>query len=130
MWFFSQARVALALMLLKTRPSGVSAPQYAQNLASRLRSLNEGWKVEARELQREVLRLRQQLLLSKAATRASSSECPPGCPGGCQGFTRSQQRKRPQSEDDSNMSRFSQVKRVKGTSRMRQTPSLVKCPRK
>lgn len=77
LWFFSQARVALALVLLKTRPSGVSAPQYAQNLASRLRSLNEGWKEEARKLQREVLRLRQELLLSRAATRASSSEWPP-----------------------------------------------------
>lgn len=93
--FFSQARVALALVLLKTRPSGVSAPQYAQNLVSRLKSLNEGWKVEARELQREVLRLRQELLLSRAAARASSSECPPGCPGGCQGFTRSQQKNSP-----------------------------------
>lgn len=67
------------MVLAKVRPSGVSAREYAEALASRLKSLDEGWKEEARELQREVLRLRQELLMSRAAAKvASSSEAAGG----------------------------------------------------
>ncbi|CAF89928.1 unnamed protein product [Tetraodon nigroviridis] len=72
-WGFSRARVALALVLVKIRPSGVSAREHAEALASSLKSLDEGWKKEARELQREVLRLRQELLMSRAAAAVASS---------------------------------------------------------
>ncbi|TWW68476.1 Meiosis-specific protein MEI4 [Takifugu flavidus] len=64
-WALSQARVALALVLVKIKPSGVSARQYADALASKLRILDEGWKKEARDLQEQVLRLRQELLMSR-----------------------------------------------------------------
>lgn len=66
-WVFSQARVALAAVLIKVKPSGVSARQHAEALASKLRRLDEGWRKEAQDLQREVLRLRQELLMSRAA---------------------------------------------------------------
>lgn len=67
------------MVLAKVRPSGVSAREYAEALASRLKSLDEGWKEEARELQREVLRLRQELLMSRAVAKvASSSEAAGG----------------------------------------------------
>lgn len=78
-WVFSQARVALALVLVKIRPSSMSPREYAETLASRLKSLDVCWKEEALELQREVLRLRQELLMSRvAATLASSSEAAGG----------------------------------------------------
>lgn len=71
--------MALAVVLAKIRPSGVSAREYAEALASRLKGLDEGWKEEARELQREVLRLRQELLMSRVAAKvASSSEAAGG----------------------------------------------------
>ena len=73
-WVFSQARVALAVVLVKIRPSGVSARHYAETLASGLKRSDEGWKKEAQELQREVLRLRQELLMSRVAeTKVASS---------------------------------------------------------
>lgn len=67
------------MVLVKIRPSGVSSRDYAEALASRLKRLDEGWKKEAQELQREVLRLRQELLMSRAAARvAGSSEAAGG----------------------------------------------------
>lgn len=65
--------MALAVVLVKIRPSGVSAREYAEALASRLRRLDVGWREEARKLQREVLRLQQELLMSRAAAKAASS---------------------------------------------------------
>lgn len=57
----------------------MSPREYAETLASRLKSLDVCWKEEALELQREVLRLRQELLMSRAAaTLASSSEAAGG----------------------------------------------------
>lgn len=55
------------MVLVKIKPSGVSARQYAEALASKLRRLDEGWKKEARDLQEQVLRLRQELLMSRVA---------------------------------------------------------------
>lgn len=75
-WVLSQARVALAVVMVKTKPSGVSARQYAEALASKLRRLDEGWKKEARDLQEQVMRLRQELLMNRvvpAGMAASSS---------------------------------------------------------
>lgn len=51
----------------------MSSRDYAEALASRLKRLDEGWKKEAQELQREVLRLRQELLMSRAAARVAGS---------------------------------------------------------
>lgn len=59
--------MALAAVLIKVKPSGVSARQHAEALASKLRRLDEGWRKEAQDLQREVLRLRQELLMSRVA---------------------------------------------------------------
>lgn len=80
-WVLSQARVALAVVLVRTKHPGVSARQYAEALASKLRSLDEGWKKEARDLREQVLRLRQELLMSRvvpAGLAASSSEAAGG----------------------------------------------------
>lgn len=68
-----KAKVALAVAIIKSRPSGMSGREYAQALACKLRSLDESWKKKAQELQQEVLRLRQQLLMSRATSDTKSS---------------------------------------------------------
>lgn len=61
-----KARAALAVAVIKSKPSGLSAGEHAQALARVLKSHDEGWRKKAQELQQEVLRLRQELLMSRA----------------------------------------------------------------
>ena len=70
-WFFLKARVALAAAIIKSKPPGMSSREYAEALACKLRSCDEGWKKKGEELQQEVLRLRQELLMSRAAASAA-----------------------------------------------------------
>lgn len=78
-WFFLKARVALAAAIIKSKPSGVSGREYAEALACKLKSCDEGWKKKGEELQQEVLRLRQELLMSRAAASAAGRTM---CSGG------------------------------------------------
>lgn len=55
------------------KPSGVSSREYVEALARKLESRDEGWKNKAEELQQEVLRLRQELLITRATSSARSS---------------------------------------------------------
>lgn len=68
-----QAKVAVAVALIRNRPPGMSSRQYAEALGCRLRSQDEGWKKKAEELQREVLRLRQEALIATATCASKSS---------------------------------------------------------
>ncbi|XP_005732798.1 meiosis-specific protein MEI4 isoform X1 [Pundamilia nyererei] len=72
-WFSTQAKVAVAVALIRNRPPGMSGRQYAEALGCRLRSQDEGWKKKAEELQREVLRLRQEALIATATCASKSS---------------------------------------------------------
>ncbi|XP_039454638.1 meiosis-specific protein MEI4 isoform X2 [Oreochromis aureus] len=72
-WFSMQAKVAVAVALIRNRPPGMSGRQYAEALGCRLRSQDEGWKKKAEELQREVLRLRQEALIATATCASKSS---------------------------------------------------------
>ncbi|CAI5684690.1 unnamed protein product [Oreochromis niloticus] len=72
-WFSMQAKVAVAVALIRNRPPGMSSRQYAEALGCRLRSQDEGWKKKAEELQREVLRLRQEALIATATCASKSS---------------------------------------------------------
>ncbi|KAM8726161.1 meiosis-specific protein MEI4 isoform 7-T7 [Acanthopagrus schlegelii] len=72
-WFVTKVKVALAVAILKTKPSGVSGREYVEALARKLESRDEGWKHKAEELQQEVLRLRQELLIARATSSARSS---------------------------------------------------------
>uniref|UniRef100_A0A3Q2W9X1 Uncharacterized protein n=1 Tax=Haplochromis burtoni TaxID=8153 RepID=A0A3Q2W9X1_HAPBU len=67
------AKVAVAVALIRNRPPGMSGRQYAEALGCRLRSQDEGWKKKAEELQREVLRLRQEALIATATCASKSS---------------------------------------------------------
>ena len=62
------------MAILKTKPSGVSGREYVEALARKLESRDEGWKNKAEELQQEVLRLRQELLIARATSSARSSD--------------------------------------------------------
>ncbi|XP_071766411.2 meiosis-specific protein MEI4 [Centroberyx gerrardi] len=68
-----KARLALAVAVIKNKPSGQSGREHAEALAGQLRSLDEGWRNKAQRLQREVLRLRQELLLAKMTPNTQSA---------------------------------------------------------
>ncbi|XP_070844095.1 meiosis-specific protein MEI4 [Chaetodon trifascialis] len=72
-WFFVKAKVALAVAIIKSKPPGVSGREYAEALACKLKDQDEGWKKKGQELQQEVLRLRQELLISRATCSSRSS---------------------------------------------------------
>ncbi|XP_056150216.1 meiosis-specific protein MEI4 [Lampris incognitus] len=68
-----KVRLALAVAVIKSRPSGQSSREYTEGLSCRLKKQDEGWRRRARELQEEVLRLRQELLLTKMTSEAESA---------------------------------------------------------
>eukprot|EP00064_Thunnus_orientalis_P019738 superscaffoldBa00005076_g19866 len=72
-WFFMKAKVALAVAVIKSKPPGMSGRQYAEALASKLRRQDESWKNKAQGLQQEVLRLRQDMLITRVTSTTKSS---------------------------------------------------------
>ncbi|XP_044026078.1 meiosis-specific protein MEI4 isoform X1 [Siniperca chuatsi] len=72
-WFFTKAKVALAVAVIKNKPSGMSGREYAEALACKLKNEDEGWKKKSQELQQEVLRLRQELLITRVTSNTESA---------------------------------------------------------
>ncbi|XP_042246713.1 meiosis-specific protein MEI4 isoform X1 [Thunnus maccoyii] len=72
-WFFMKAKVALAVAVIKSKPPGMSGRQYAEALASKLRRQDESWKNKAQGLQQEVLRLRQEMLITRVTSTTKST---------------------------------------------------------
>ncbi|XP_034017803.1 meiosis-specific protein MEI4 [Thalassophryne amazonica] len=72
-WFFLRAKLAVAVAVIKTTPSGMSVREHCEALALRLKNQDESWKGKALELEKEVLRLQQELLLTKMTTASKSS---------------------------------------------------------
>ncbi|XP_070782387.1 meiosis-specific protein MEI4 [Enoplosus armatus] len=72
-WVFMKAKVALAVAMIKNKPSGMSGREYAEALSCRLKNQDEGWKRKAQELQQEVLRLRQELLINRGTSNTKST---------------------------------------------------------
>ncbi|KAG8011522.1 Meiosis-specific protein MEI4, partial [Nibea albiflora] len=70
---FLKARVALAAAIIKSKPHGVTGRQHCEELAAILERQDEGWKKKAQELQQEVLRLRQEVLISRVTSNAKNS---------------------------------------------------------
>ncbi|XP_041832499.1 meiosis-specific protein MEI4 isoform X2 [Melanotaenia boesemani] len=62
------AKVSVAVVIIKNRPAGMSGREFAEALASRLRVQDRGWKDKAEALQQEVLRLQQEMLITRATT--------------------------------------------------------------
>uniref|UniRef100_A0A3Q0QTT4 Meiosis-specific, MEI4 homolog (S. cerevisiae) n=1 Tax=Amphilophus citrinellus TaxID=61819 RepID=A0A3Q0QTT4_AMPCI len=76
--------LAVAVAVIRNRPPGMSGRQHAEALGRELRLQDEGSKKKAEELQQEVLRLRQEVLIAKttsAGTRSVglSEELQPDC---------------------------------------------------
>ncbi|XP_062266977.1 meiosis-specific protein MEI4 isoform X3 [Platichthys flesus] len=71
--FCSKAKVAVAVAIIKSRPAGMSGREHAEALGCRLRSRDHSWREEAQELQQEVLRLRQELLITRGTSVARNA---------------------------------------------------------
>uniref|UniRef100_UPI0037E81578 meiosis-specific protein MEI4 n=1 Tax=Semicossyphus pulcher TaxID=241346 RepID=UPI0037E81578 len=72
-WFLLRARLALATAIIKNRPPGKSGREHAEALGCELRSRDESWKKKAQELQQEMLRLRQESLITRVTSNTKSS---------------------------------------------------------
>ncbi|XP_018599064.2 meiosis-specific protein MEI4 [Scleropages formosus] len=72
-WYLKTAKLAVAVALIKTRPVGRTGRQQAEYLASRLLAEDNTWKAKAQNLEKEVLWLQQELLLSKVQVDLGSS---------------------------------------------------------
>uniref|UniRef100_A0AAY4CRC1 Meiosis-specific protein MEI4 n=1 Tax=Denticeps clupeoides TaxID=299321 RepID=A0AAY4CRC1_9TELE len=72
-WSAASAKLAVAVAVIKSRPPGRSGRQHAEDLAAGLGRRDESWEAKARGLQREVLRLRQELLLSRTRSRPAGT---------------------------------------------------------
>ena len=73
-WRVKKAKLALAVAVIKSRPPGKSGRLHAEDLAVKLRSQDEAWRTKAQGLQEEVLRLRQELLLTKLLSKPSKPQ--------------------------------------------------------
>ncbi|KAG8582065.1 hypothetical protein GDO81_007900, partial [Engystomops pustulosus] len=59
------AKVALAMAIIRNKPEGMSSRQYTEELAKSLSDQGVNLKVKVKELEAEVLHLRQELLLHR-----------------------------------------------------------------
>ncbi|XP_072559056.1 meiosis-specific protein MEI4 isoform X2 [Paramormyrops kingsleyae] len=73
LWYLRTAKLAVAVAIIRSRPKGWSGREHAEFLASRLHCEDNDWKAKAQGLQEEVLRLRQELLLSKTRAEITGS---------------------------------------------------------
>ncbi|KAI4899630.1 hypothetical protein NFI96_014632 [Prochilodus magdalenae] len=72
------SKLAVAVAIIKSKPAGTSGRQHAENLAAKLRQQEDAWKAKAQDLKEEVLRLRQELFLTKLLSdprRAAEGGC-------------------------------------------------------
>ncbi|KAM3930908.1 meiosis-specific protein MEI4 [Leptodactylus fuscus] len=59
------AKVALAIAIIRNKPEGKSSKQYTEELAKIMADREVNWEMKAKELEAEVLHLRQELFLHK-----------------------------------------------------------------
>ncbi len=67
------SKLAVAVAVIKISPLG-GARTFAESLADRLRQQDEGWRSTARSLHEDVLRLRQELLLTRLLFKKKSND--------------------------------------------------------
>uniref|UniRef100_A0A3B3VG83 Meiosis-specific, MEI4 homolog (S. cerevisiae) n=1 Tax=Poecilia latipinna TaxID=48699 RepID=A0A3B3VG83_9TELE len=72
-WRLMKAQVAVAMAVIRSRPPGVSSRQHSEALGCTLRRQDGAWRERAQALQEEVLRLQQELLVSRATDDTNSS---------------------------------------------------------
>lgn len=64
-WFQVTAKVALAVAIVRSKPNGKSSRRYAEELAKHISNQDKKMKNKVKELEAEVLSLRQELFLRK-----------------------------------------------------------------
>ncbi|KAI7800078.1 meiosis-specific protein MEI4-like, partial [Triplophysa rosa] len=75
-WFMRVSRLTVAVAIIKSRPSeGVR--HFTESLSKTLKQQDEGWKSKARGLQEDLLRLRQELILTRSLLKAERRAGPP-----------------------------------------------------
>ncbi|XP_030627987.1 meiosis-specific protein MEI4 [Chanos chanos] len=72
-WYFWAAKLTVAVAIIKNKPPGWTGRQHSEYLVSKLHSQDQAWKTKAQGLEEEVLRLRQELLLTKMMSQRSNS---------------------------------------------------------
>ncbi|XP_068454799.1 meiosis-specific protein MEI4 isoform X2 [Clinocottus analis] len=70
-WLFT--RVGVAAAVIKSKPSGMSGRQRAEQLARGLKDREERWEDRTRGLQQEVLRLQQELLITRVTSSTEAA---------------------------------------------------------
>ncbi|NWX47152.1 MEI4 protein, partial [Steatornis caripensis] len=63
------SKLALAFAIIHSKPPGKSCKEYTEHLAKTVSEQDFGWKLKVEVLEAEVLRLRQELLLTKICPR-------------------------------------------------------------
>lgn len=66
--FVDRLKVAAATAIIKQKPASMSGKDYAKQLAERLRKKEDSWKAKANNLEMELLKTKQELLLAKTKT--------------------------------------------------------------
>lgn len=67
----ASVRVAVAMAVIRSRPPGVSGRHHAEALARRLTAQDRALGGTVQDLRQEVLRLRQEVALSRAGAEAT-----------------------------------------------------------
>lgn len=65
MWYMKTSQLALALAIIHSKPPDQSGKEYSLHLAKIASGQDAKWASRVKALEAEVLRLRQQLILSK-----------------------------------------------------------------
>ncbi|XP_030850982.1 meiosis-specific protein MEI4-like [Strongylocentrotus purpuratus] len=66
--FVDRLKVAAATAIIKQKPATMSGKDYAKQLAERLKKKEDSWKAKANNLEMELLKTKQELLLAKTKT--------------------------------------------------------------
>ncbi|CAB1340386.1 unnamed protein product [Coregonus sp. 'balchen'] len=72
-WGLRKAKLVVAVAIIKSKPPGRSGRRHAEHLANTLSSQTEAWKTKAQKLQEEVLRMRQELLLTQMLSKPKNT---------------------------------------------------------
>uniref|UniRef100_A0A8D0GGH9 Meiotic double-stranded break formation protein 4 n=1 Tax=Sphenodon punctatus TaxID=8508 RepID=A0A8D0GGH9_SPHPU len=68
-WYLKMSQLALALAIIRSKPPEKSSKEYTEHLARIVSGQDFKWRSKVEALEAEVLRLRQELLLSKISPR-------------------------------------------------------------
>lgn len=71
--FLQYVKVALSVAVIRSKPSGMTGRQYAEQLFLQSHRLQQHWRTRSAELEREVLQLKQQLVQKQVSAQRAAS---------------------------------------------------------